>query len=240
MRRAAIPPLVLVAWMAASGAWAAAPVVVELFTAQGCASCGKANAFVAGLSQRPGVIALNWSVDYWDYLGWKDTFAQPEFTDRQRAYDKRFDLRDVYTPQVIVDGAGQASGDKPADVESLIGAARHPHAPEPRITPRADGTISVDPPLRAMVTGRDWDVWLIRYDPREQDVLVKQGDNRGKTIVHRNVVRQLIRLGGWGGRRRAVYSVPAPPEAGLETLVLVQAAHGGRIIGLRRLAPVAS
>src|SRR5208337_3152306 len=84
------------------------PVVVELFTAQGCSSCGKADAYLAGLVGRKGVLVLTFGVDYWDYLGWKDTFAKPEFTDRQRAYAKRFDVAEVFTPQVVVDGRAQA------------------------------------------------------------------------------------------------------------------------------------
>ena len=83
---------------------ARAPVVVELYTAQGCASCGAADPVFDKLAERPDVIALDFAVDYWDYLGWKDTFAQPEFADRQRAYDKRLGPMDVYTPQVIVAG----------------------------------------------------------------------------------------------------------------------------------------
>ena len=98
------------AW--AGGRRAKPPVVVELFTAQGCSSCGKANQLAAELSQRDDVLALTYSVDYWDYLGWKDTFAKPVFAERQRAYAKKFALRDVPTPQMVVGGRVQASGTK--------------------------------------------------------------------------------------------------------------------------------
>ncbi|HWA60741.1 MAG TPA: DUF1223 domain-containing protein, partial [Caulobacteraceae bacterium] len=137
------------------------PVVVELFTAQGCATCGKANALVASLADRPGVVALTWSVDYWDYTGWKDTFAKPEFGDRQRAYERRFGLRDVYTPQVVVGGSAEGTGAKRATVEALIQKWRRPlHPPTIRI---ARGRVSVG---AARAPGSA-DVWLIRYDPRE-------------------------------------------------------------------------
>jgi hypothetical protein len=79
------------------------PVVVELFTAQGCVSCNKANEVMARLATRPEVITLTWPVDYWDYLGWKDTFAEPDFTDRQRTYEHPLGLHDVYTPQPATD-----------------------------------------------------------------------------------------------------------------------------------------
>src|SRR6218665_3730502 len=97
---------------AAPKARAKPPVVVELFTAQGCSSCGKANQVAAELAKDDGVLALTYSVDYWDYLGWKDTFAKPVFAERQRAYARKFALRDVPTPQMVVGGKVQASGAK--------------------------------------------------------------------------------------------------------------------------------
>jgi len=218
--------LTIAATLMAGAAWARTPVVVELYTAQGCASCDKSNAYAAALADRAGVAALTFNVDYWDYLGWKDTFAQPEFADRQRAYDKRFGLRDVYTPQIVVEGEGQASGDKQSDVDTLIRSARRSPARGPEITPRADGTIAVEAADRPR---RPDDVWLVRYDPRVQSVLVREGDNHGQTVGHRNVVRQLVRLGDWTGRRR-VFHLPAAPEDGLKTLILVQGADGGRIV----------
>jgi hypothetical protein len=217
----------------ASGAGAARPVVVELYTAQGCASCDKAGAFAATLADRPGVKALTFSVDYWDYLGWKDTFAQPEFTDRQKAYDKRFGLRDVYTPQIIVAGVGQASADKTDQVEALIHAAARAHDTGPQITPRADGTIAVSAATRGTARGA-MDVWLIRYDPRAQPVAVKDGENRGVTVSERNVVRQLVKLGTWS-RTRRIFKLPAPAADGLDTLILVQGAGGGRVVSQRSI-----
>jgi hypothetical protein len=224
-------PVIVAACLAAGGAAARSPVVVELYTAQGCASCEKSNVFAASLAGRAGVTALTFNVDYWDYLGWKDTFAQPEFTERQRTYDKRFGLQDVYTPQFVIDGGAQASGDKQAEVETLVRAARRAAAPRsPRITPRADGTIAVE----GSRTRREADIWLVRYDPRTRNVQVKEGDNRGQTVSGRNVVRQLVDLGPWSGARH-VFHLPAPPEEGLSTLVLVQSAKGGRILEAVRL-----
>src|ERR1700694_425484 len=106
MRKAALFSLALLALplsvLAGSAAAARPPVVVELYTAQGCASCGEANAHVAKLAERKGGLALTFSVDYWDYLGWADTFAKPEFTARQKAYVAKLALREPYTPQVVV------------------------------------------------------------------------------------------------------------------------------------------
>jgi hypothetical protein len=174
------------------------------------------------------VIPLTFGVDYWDYLGWKDTFAQPAFSDRQRAYDSRFGLRDVYTPQIIVGGRAQTSGDKQDEVKSLIDTALHARAEGPRIEPRADGTIAVES-ARRRHSARPDDVWLVRYDPGTQSVLVKEGDNKGHTAAYGNAVRQLVRLGSWDGRRR-IFHLPTAPQDGLDTLILVQAPDGGRIL----------
>ena len=211
---------------------AKAPVVVELFTAQGCSSCGKANSFVGALADRPGVIALTWPVDYWDYLGWKDTFARPEFTDRQRAYDHHFGLRDVYTPQLVVDGAAQASGAQAEAVEKLIKDARRAPSRPLQVRLLRGDRVAIGSG-RAPAGGAE--VWLIRYDPRAQDVEVKDGDNRGHTVAHRNVVRQVERLGAWRGHI-VQFKLPAASEDGLQTLVLVQGAKGGRILGVAQAA----
>lgn len=224
MRKAALFSLILCATPVAAAA--RPPVVVELFTAQGCESCGEANAYLAKLAQREGVLALTFPVDYWDYLGWSDTFAKPEFTARQRAYVTRLDLREPYTPQVVVDGRAQAGGLQAEKVDRLLAqAAKAP----------------VDPPDMAFIGPRRVDVgygkaprggaavWLVRYDPREQDVVVKKGDNRGRTVQHRNVVREMTRLGTWRGRPTA-YRLPQAAEDGLVTAVLVQAGDGGRIL----------
>ena len=208
------------------------PVVVELYTAQGCASCGKANAFVAGLADRPGVVALTWSVDYWDYLGWKDTFAQSEFADRQRAFDKHFGLRDVYTPQVIVDGAAQASGARPEAVETLIHDAKRAPGRQPTLRFYHGGERVA---VGAAAARGAAEVWLVRYDPRSQDVEVKDGDNRGHTVTLRNVVRQSVKLGLWRGK--AVQFTLPEGDDGLRTVILLQAPKGGRILNVLQGKP---
>mgnify|MGYP001556485877 FL=1 len=231
MRNAAICSLILLALPVAAAAKspvARPPVVVELYTAQGCASCGEANAYVAKLAQRKDVLALTFSVDYWDYLGWADTFAKPEFADRQKAYVARLSLREPYTPQVVVDGRAEAAGQKSDRVERLVREAER--------APRNPPDIQFIGPRRVDVgSGRapkgGGEVWLIRYDPREQDVVVKSGDNRGQTIVQKNVVREVKRLGAWRGRPTA-YRLPPSSDDGLKSVVIVQAGRGGRVLGV--------
>jgi hypothetical protein len=234
MRKAARLMVVFCAWTFASSASAREPVLVELFTAQGCASCGAADSLIGKLADRPNVIALSWSVDYWDYLGWKDTFAKPEFTVRQRAYDKRFGLQDVYTPQVIVGGAAQTSGDSGADIESLVGKALKQKAAGPKIRFLSSSRVAIGVGERPAGGA---DIWLIRYDVKPQDVEIKDGDNRGKTVTRYNVVREFLRLGAWRGLAVTLRAPPASGE-GLSSVVIVQGARGGHIVALARLAPV--
>jgi Uncharacterized secreted protein len=235
MRKAALLSLILVATsLAAFGPAAAAkpPVLVELYTAQGCASCLEANAHVGKLAERPGVLALTFPVDYWDYLGWTDTFAKPEFTERQKAYVTRLKLREPYTPQVVVDGHEEAPGLKTAEVERLVRAAASASRNPPDmkfIGPRRVDVGSGRPPSGGA------EVWLIRYDPREVETPVKAGDNRGETVVQKNVVREIVRLGAWRGRPQA-YRMPPASEEGLRTVVVVQGANGGRVLGLAQKA----
>jgi hypothetical protein len=226
MRKAALLSLFLLAWP--MGAAAKPPVLVELFTAQGCGSCNDANGYFGKLAERPGVLALTYSVDYWDYLGWTDTFARPEYAERQKAYVTRLKLREPYTPQVVVDGREEAQGLKTAEVDRLVRTA----AAAPRNPPdiRFVGARRVDVGTGRVAKGGA-EVWLIRYDPRAVEVAVKAGDNRGETVVQKNVVREIRRLGSWRGKPQA-YRLPAAADDGLQTVVVVQAARGGRVLGL--------
>ncbi len=225
MRKAALFSLAVLALPFAAAA--KPPVVVELYTAQGCASCGEANAHVAKLAEKPDVLVLTFSVNYWDYLGWADTFAKPEFAERQKAYVTKLALREPYTPQVVVDGVSQTTGSKAAKVDQLVSAAIKAPRNPPDIHFVGDSRVYVGSARSHKAGG---EVWLVRYDPREQDVAVKTGDNKGQVIPQKNVVRELVRLGPWRGKPVA-FRLPAPTEEGLKTVVLVQAGRGGRIVG---------
>lgn len=226
MRKAALVSLILAAWPALAHA-AGPPVLVELFTAQGCKSCDEANAHIGKLADRKGVVALTFSVDYWDYLGWTDTFAKPEFTARQQAYVTRLELREPYTPQVVVDGRREASGLKTHDVDKLIRETTETRRSAPDI--KFIGPRRVDVGLgRAPRGGAD--VWLVRYDPGPIETAVKAGDNRGD-VVQANVVREIRRLGTWRGRPQD-YRVPAAGADGLKALLIVQTPKGGPVISV--------
>jgi hypothetical protein len=203
-------------------ALAQSPTVVELYQSQGCSSCPPAIANVNALVDQPGILALTFAVTYWDRLGWKDTFARPEFTARQYAYAQGLRHTNVYTPQVVIDGRADLDGTNGRDLRTAIARA----APKsgPAIAQAADGiAISAAP-----ATGKA-DVWLVRYDPRLQNVAIGAGENSGVTIGHRNVVRALWHLGDWSGAAQ-IYTLPAGGDAAWRMAVLVQARNGGPII----------
>ncbi|MGV8928522.1 MAG: DUF1223 domain-containing protein [Brevundimonas sp.] len=210
------------------------PVVIELFTAQGCAGCPEANARFESVAGEPGVIALTYAVDYWDYLGWEDTFARPEFTQRQRAYSKPLRLRDVSTPQVVIDGRRQVAGAQSPALQSAIDeeAARRVFPPE--IEFRADSDRVGVGSGRAPTGGAE--VVAVTFTPGPQEVEIASGDNRGRTVRHMNVVRSVRSLGDWTGRS-TLYALPDGREAGQAVAILVQARDDRRILNAAVLAP---
>jgi hypothetical protein len=232
MRKAALALLFSVALAATGRADAASPrasVLVELFTSQGCSSCVKSGALISALDQRPRLLALTFPVDYWDYLGWRDTMAKPEFTERQKLYMRALALRDVYTPQVVVDGRLQAAAVDRETVDKLIRTAERESAPPPR-TLLTKGRFRIRAGL-APAGGAA--VWLVRYEPGDQSVRVLAGDNRGQTVVEHNVVRELSRLGVWRGQGLS-FRLPAADDRDLKTVVIIQGLRNGRVIALAR------
>jgi hypothetical protein len=203
------------------------PVVVELFTAQGCSGCPQANLAVEAVADAPGVIALTYAVDYWDYLGWEDTFARPEFEARQRAYQAAMRLRNVYTPQVVIDGRHQMSGVAGEAIEAAVEAEgqRRVFPPEVEFRESGDavGVGSGRPPSGGA------EVWAVTYTPGPQTVTVQEGDNRGQQVRHVNVVRRLIRLGDWTGRP-ILLDLPDLASEGEAVAVLVQSKRDRRIL----------
>lgn len=202
------------------------PVVIELFTAQGCSGCPEANQVVERLAEEPGVIALTWAVDYWDYLGWQDTFARPEFAERQRAYRAALRLRAMSTPQVIIDGRRPALASRPDQLRLAVEeeARRRVFPPELQFRETGEG-VGVGSG-RAPSGGAD--VVAVVFAPGSQVVRVEDGDNRGKAVRHVNVVKRVVRLGGWSGRP-VLHPLPRLGE-GEKIAVLVQGRADRRIL----------
>ena len=205
----------------------AAPVVVELFQSQGCSSCPPANANVNAIADRPGVLALSFAVTYWDQLGWKDRFATPAYTARQWDYAHRAGRPQVATPQVIVNGGPTVVGSNRQQLDQLI-AQQGPAHGGPALS-AADGRVHV-----AASRGPTSTVWLVRYDPKVREVPIAAGENGGRTLPHRDIVRQLVQLGEWSGRA-VDFAIPAASEPNLATAVLVQQGTGGPITAARKL-----
>lgn len=204
---------------------AAHPTVIELFQSQGCSSCPPANANVMALADRPDLLVLSFSVTYWDRLGWKDRFARPEYTARQYAYRDGLRHDNVWTPQTIINGRTDVTGVRAAELTRAVAAGDRGNG-GPLLTARA-GQIAVGAGAGAA------DVWLVRYDPRVVQVSVRAGENAGRTLPHRNVVHDLIKLGQWNGSAATLTRPAAVP--GLAEAVLVQGSGGGPILAALRL-----
>ncbi len=172
-------------------------VVVELYTSQGCSSCPPADKLLGELAGRRDVLPLALHVDYWDYIGWADNFADPAYTKRQRAYARVAGSRSIYTPQMIIGGKDHVIGYKPMAVADAIQANRNA-APIEIGMIRSGGSIVIS----AQPQGRlpsDMQVQLVRYSPR-QSVAIKRGENAGKTIKYHNIVLDWSVVGKWDGR----------------------------------------
>jgi hypothetical protein len=194
-------------WLATAATVQAEPVVVvELYTSQGCSSCPPADEFVAMLASDPRILPLALHVDYWDYIGWADRFADPKFTDRQKAYAKAIGSRTIYTPQLIIGGADRIEGFQPDQMADRLRA--HLEAGQTvRLTVTREGDMLVikaeaDPPLTEPAR-----VQLIRYKP-EETVTIERGENAGKTITYTNIVTSWERVGDWGGQEPLEISAP--------------------------------
>ena len=205
---------------------AAHPTVIELYQSQGCSSCPPAIANVNALADRPDVLPLMFAVTYWDQLGWKDTFASPAYTARQWDYARAQGRAQVATPQVIVDGrAAVFGGDKAGLLKTIAANARGAGGPA---IGRANDKVTVGQGLGGSAT-----VWLVQYDPRSLSVPIRAGENGGRTLVHRNIVRSLTAIGMWSGAK-ADFAVPAGNPA-YKAAILVQRGKGGPIIAAARI-----
>ena len=193
--------------------------VAELFTSQGCSSCPPADQWLAAIAHKPGVVAVSFHVDYWDYIGWQDTLASPAFTARQRAYAEAHGEGQVYTPQVMVNGLAGVAGSDRAEIEQAI-----------KMTKGVDGAVTV--PMRLTETGGHFmvevakgaggpaSVFALRV-ARASTILIPRGENAGRSVTYTNVVRAIDKLGDWIGQT-ATFDVPGVARDGEGFIVLVQ------------------
>jgi hypothetical protein len=174
------------------------PVVMELFTSQGCSSCPPADAYLETLKGKPGLVALSYHVDYWDYLGWRDTLSSAEFSQRQYDYAAARGDRNVYTPQAIVNGADHFVGSQRSAVSGGIADAKSKPSNEWVDISMSDNKTDVMIAVAGHAARRDATLWLMAYAP-EISVEIKKGENAGRTIIYHNVVRKIVPAGMWHG-----------------------------------------
>ncbi|MCA0044636.1 DUF1223 domain-containing protein [Celeribacter litoreus] len=195
-------------------------VVVELFTSQGCSSCPPADAMIAELATREGILPLSLHVDYWDYIGWRDHFAQPQFTERQKAYAHAAGKRSIYTPQMIVQGAEHVVGVKPMRLgEAVMRFSALPELPVMLGATRDGDKLMVS----AVASGPlppAMRVQLVRFNPHER-VMIERGENAGKTVDYTNIVTQWTPIADWTGAAPLAMTVNVKGED--HTAIILQA-----------------
>ncbi len=196
-----------------SAAQAQTRAVLELFTSQGCSSCPAADKLLAELAADPTLIPLTLPIDYWDYLGWKDTLANPQHTTRQKLYSKVRGDRQVYTPQMVVNGSLHALGSDRAAIERAIAQSRENAALSVPVSLSAG-----DGRLQVAVSGSDvqrgGEVWIAGL-AKAITVSIGRGENSGKTITYHNVARRWVKLGAWNGSAES-WIVPMRDVAGAD------------------------
>jgi hypothetical protein len=175
--------------------------VVELFTSQGCSSCPPADKIIGELSKDPSVIALSMPIDYWDYLGWKDTLADSRFSARQKAYSQMRGDRDVYTPQVVVNGSAHVIGSDRAGIEGAISDTKKSDAvmSVPVSMTLAGKQLNVSVAAsHAGATASHGEIWICAIS-KSIPISIGRGENRGHEVTYYNVVRNLLKVGDWNG-----------------------------------------
>jgi len=207
------------------------PVVVELYTSQGCSSCPPADDILTELSARPDVIALALHVDYWDYLGWKDAFGSKTYSKRQRDYAAAANQHTIYTPQMVVQGHSYAVGNRLTDVRRAIEMHKD-DVQEVELTLRRNGN-----QLVVMARAKNGEVGrsiiqLVRYIP-QATVKIKAGENAGRSILYTNIVTQWTQINRWNGRGEVIEIATISGDE--KVVVLVQAVGPGRILAAGRL-----
>jgi len=209
--------------------------VVELFTSQGCSSCPPADTLLKTLADDPSIMALTLPVDYWNYLGWKDTFASSRNSDRQRSYAKVRGDGSIYTPQVVVNGIQHVNGASKAEIENAIGATSKSLGPD-RIPVRfwqENNTLNIA--TGGAQPGHPVEEATIWFGVVQTSgtVDITQGENKGKSLTYTNIVRELTPIGLWKGQPMQI-QIPRGAVMLAETqksVVLIQEGRAGPIIG---------
>ena len=213
-------------------AMASRPVVVELFTSQGCSSCPPADAFLETLKSKPGIVTLSYHVDYWDYLGWRDTLGSPEYSQRQYDYAKSRGDSNVYTPQTIINGRTHFVGSQTSKVSAGIAEARASNGAQWVDIAMSDNKTDIMIDIAAGEPTKKATLWLMAFAP-SISTDIKKGENAGKVIAYHNVVRKMVPAGMWHGDAAKIVLPKSSviPEDCKGWVALLQEGKVGRVIG---------
>ncbi len=206
----------------------ARPVLLELFTSQGCRSCPAGEKVIRQLNERDDFFALSFHVDYWDKMGWQDPFAQGAFSQRQVHYMEKFENSSLYTPQVVVDGQSETTASWGWRVKMLASSARNNQVNVPIFYSQKNGREYVQMPAFDM--GGVANIWYVSYRP-EAVTSVTKGENQGRVLHSVNIVRSKEQLKVWDGQKELSLTLPLRPE-GLEAAVVIQKKGMGPVVGL--------
>jgi len=212
-----------------------APVLIELFTSQGCSSCPPADGFAAELARDPLNYVVSLNVDYWDYLGWNDTLARPEYSKRQFDYGKSRGDMQVYTPQMVMNGHYHAVGSNPGEVKKFISECREEGLKAPLRLSVTESEVKVEIPAQANFHG-EATLWLMAVEPQVTTV-IERGENAGKTNTYINVVRNMVPAVLWKGEAYSgswMRDTVIPPDC-TSCVAVLQKDKTGQVIGLARV-----
>ena len=213
---------------------ATTPVLVELFTSQGCSSCPPADELAGELASDPNTYVVSLNVDYWDYLGWRDTLAKPEYTQRQYAYAAARGDGRVYTPQMIVNGFDHAVGSSRNAVADKIAEARQTPLQVPLKFSMTPKEIKVEIPATNLQ--EDATLWLMAIEPRVQQKIIR-GENTGTTITYHNVVRNLVPATMWKGEayHGSWMRDTVMTKTSKSCIAVLQTGQAGKLLGLAKV-----
>ena len=206
------------------------PVVVELYTSQGCSSCPPADKILGQLAEKDNVIALALHVDYWDYIGWKDEFADPAHTKRQRAYARAAGERTIYTPQMVIGGQTHVVGSRAMKVSEAVNKHARVDLPVEVKLKRSGNKLIVNATAESRIKGAV--IHVVTYQDDER-VKITRGENAGRTLTYHNIVQDWVTVGKWNGQGDYSTSVSVPKN--VPVAVLFQAPNAGPILGASRL-----
>ena len=229
MKRKSIPLTGLACLLSVFGSSAGAqvhPIVIELYQSQGCSSCPPANALLNSVSDRNDLLTLSFAVTYWDDLGWKDRFAKPEFTHRQYEYASGPIHAQVATPSMIINGRSVITGLDRQEFDRAVKNQPDLNGPELKAE---NGHLYIAPNRKVTQA----QIWWVSYTPGQIDMAIGSGENAGRTLPQRHIVRTLKRLGTYTGK---VFDVNLPsPDKGEAAAILLQAGKGGPILNALKL-----